>query len=111
MKGEMRKWALAELQKKHERIVNDYITTITIEIEDAICKKYNLSTYVTDWENEEMPHAHDLEIVTVTENAPNPFHLMQSTRRREILTINMERPEGLARLGLTLSQNLSVGDQ
>ena len=82
MKGEMRKWTLAELQKKHERIVNDYMTTITIETEDAICKKYNLSTYVTDWENEEMPHAHDLEIVTVTENAPNPFHLMQSTSHR-----------------------------
>lgn len=61
MKGKMRKWALAELQKKHERIVNDYIATIsiiTIETEDAICKKYDLFTYVKAWENEEVPHAH-----------------------------------------------------
>ena len=108
MKGKMKKWMLADLQKKHERIVNDYMTTIIIETEDAICKKYDLSAYLTDWEKEDMPLAHDLEIVTVTENAPNPFHLMQSTRR-EIVTINMERLEGLARrLGLTLSQNLDI---
>lgn len=50
---------------------------------------------------------HIFEIVTVTENAPNPFHLMQSTRR-EIITIDMKQPEGLAQLRLTLSQNLAV---
>ena len=107
LKTEMRNWTLAELQNRHERIVNDYMANITIEIEVALRKEYDLSAYVTDWENEERPLANDLEIVTLTENAPNPFHLMQSTRREKV-TINMERPDNVAHLGLTLSQNLEV---
>ena len=96
LKSEMRNWSVAELQNCHERIVNDYTATITIEIEAALRKGCDLSAYVTDWENEERPLANDLEIVTVTENAPNPFHLMQSTRREKV-TINMERPESKPR--------------
>ena len=107
LKSEMKNWSLAELQNRHTRIVDDYTAKITIEIEAAIRKEYDLSAYVTDWENEERLLANDLEVVTVTENAPNPFHLMQSTRREKV-TINMERPDNVAQLGLTLSRNLEV---
>ena len=107
LKSEMKNWSLAELQNRHTRIVDDYTAKITTEIEAAIRKEYDLSAYVTDWENEERLLANDLEVVTVTENAPNPFHLMQSTRREKV-TINMERPDNVAQLGLTLSRNLEV---
>ena len=97
---EMKHWTLGELQNRHRNKLNEYITTTTEEIEAAIKEKRDLSSYVLDWESEERLRADGLEIVNATESVPNPFR-MQSTKR-EMLMINLERPEGNVNLGLTL---------
>jgi hypothetical protein len=96
----MKHWTLGELQNRHLNKLNEYINTTTEEIEDAIKEKRDLSFYVLDWESKERLRADGLEIVNATESVPNPFR-MQSTKR-EMLTINLERPEGNVNLGLTL---------
>ena len=100
-KSVMKHWTLGEIQHRHSTKVRSYETQVTGEIEDAIKNKFDLSRYVLDWESEERTRVDGLEIATTMEGVPNPFRL-QSTKR-EMQTINLERPEGGASFGLTLT--------
>ena len=98
-KKEMKNWTLGELQNRHQTKVRNYETEVTEEIETAIKEKRDLSHYILEWESKERTHVDGLEIVEAVEGVPNPFRL-QSTKR-EMQTINLEKPECGAELGLT----------
>lgn len=82
LKGEMKKWTLPELQRRHEQVVQSYTYTAYEEIKEAIKKKEVFSKYVLDMEQKELKIVPELKIVSTTTNTSNPFHgILQSSQK------------------------------
>jgi len=81
LKGEMKKWKLPELQRRHEQVVQSYYRTAYDEIKKAIKSGEVFSKYVLDMEEEELKHVPNLKIISTTTDTSNPFHgVLQSSQ-------------------------------
>ena len=104
LKGEMKKWTLPELQRRHEQVVQNYRFTAYEEIKVAIKKKKVFSKYVLDMEQEELKIVPDLKITSTTTNTSNPFHgILQSSQKTVHIRIHST---SVSQLGLDIAHEV-----